>query len=458
MTENRHSSSFRDPSGFIFKDNGTIKRVIFPIYFEVYDKLTSSGFFKPLHNKRLLIDHREIERTNEKILIQPEQIPFVTYPYEWSFEQYKEAALLTLKLQKYAITKGFSLKDASAFNVTFHRGQAVFIDTLSFDFYQEGSPWRGYKQFITHFFGPLLLSKYYGTDMLRLMAKYIDGIPIKTISSLLPSKTKLNPLLYSNIHLLAKYEAKHNDDYEGKTSSGKLSKKGQIKIIESLYDYIKSLKLNESTEWSDYYCKLNYSDEALISKTKIINTWVDEILPKRLIDLGGNTGVFTRSLNTKLEQILVCDIDSNAIDENYSEIKASDNENSIAFVMDLVNPSPAIGFANKERTSFIERLKDFSPDISMALALIHHLTLSANVPFSMSSEFFSSFSEHLIIEFPKREDSWVKRLLNTKQEFKSHFDFYNIGNFENYYSKVFDILEKKSIKNSERVMYLLKRK
>ena len=142
-----------------------MKRKIYPIYFKQYNKLKNSNFFDKLFKSGLLIKHKEVSVSESEIIIQPDQIPFITYPYELSFNQYKEAALLTLKLQKFALENDFSLKDASAFNVTFHNGNAIFIDTLSFDFYKENEPWRAYKQFITHFFGPLILAHYHGSRM-----------------------------------------------------------------------------------------------------------------------------------------------------------------------------------------------------------------------------------------------------------------------------------------------------
>lgn len=148
---NIHPSSFRDPSGYVHIENGIVTRTINPVYFKQYQALTDSGFFKNLIDKGLLIAHTEISRSEKQIVIQPEQIPFITYPYEWSFEQYKHAALLTLKIHRYALSKGFALKDASSYNVTFDRGKPLFIDTLSFDFYEEDTPWRAFKQFITHF-------------------------------------------------------------------------------------------------------------------------------------------------------------------------------------------------------------------------------------------------------------------------------------------------------------------
>ena len=275
--KNAHSSSFRDPSGYIFVENDEIKRTINPIYFKQYNALTESGFYNSLFKNGLLIPHEELSNSEQEIIIKAEKIPFITYPYEWSFNMYKEAALLTLRLQKYSLEKGFSLKDATAFNVTFHKGKAIFIDTLSFDFYLENSPWRAYKQFITHFFGPLLLAHYHGAQSLKLLSNFIDGIPVKMISSMLPTKTKLSPLLYSNIHLLAKLEDKHNEDYKGESKVAALSKKGQLNIIESLYNYIKKLELKEKSEWGNYYDKTNYTDDAFVKKSDLINSWVNNI-------------------------------------------------------------------------------------------------------------------------------------------------------------------------------------
>ena len=125
---NQHASSFRDPSGYVFNDEGITKRRILPIYFQQYKALKNQNIFIELFDLGLLIEHDELYENDSEIVIQPKQIPFITYPYEWSFNQYKEAALLTLKLQKYCLDNNFSLKDASAFNVTFYKGKAVFID------------------------------------------------------------------------------------------------------------------------------------------------------------------------------------------------------------------------------------------------------------------------------------------------------------------------------------------
>lgn len=450
-----HQASFRDPSGFVYSDGNTIRREIKPIYFPQYYKLRDSGFFNSLFSHNLLIPHQETLVSAEKIIITPEPISFITYPYEWSFDQYKHAALLTLKIQKYALLKGFSLKDASAYNIAFHKGAPIFIDTLSFDLYEEGTPWRAYKQFISHFFGPLVLARYFGSAIFKMMQTHIDGIPVDLIASLLPAKSKLNSVLYTNIHLLARLEGKHKADYQATQTTPALSRKAQINILDSLYHYIQKLQLKESSEWGDYYSKINYDEQGFTEKKHLIRDWVQELQAKSLIDIGGNDGTFARTVIDIVPELLVSDIDSNAVDQNYRQSELNKEQNMLAFVCDVLQPSPGIGFNNEERDSLLKRLKDYSPDVTMALALIHHITLSGNVPFEKSAAFFSSFSKTLIIEFPMREDSWVQSLLLRKREFINHFDFYNIEEFEKSYSKFFSIVKKKQISGSHRILFLM---
>ena len=457
-TNKTHEASFRDPSGYMFYDGDTLRRVINPIYFPQYKELTQSGFFKTLIKNKLLISHEETSISEEKIIITPEKIPFVTNPYEWGFEQFKQAALLTLKIQKFALSKGFILKDASAYNVTFHKGKPIFIDTLSFDFYEEGTPWRAYKQFITHFFGPLVLAKYHGTDVFDMLRSYIDGIPVNMISSMLPAKTKLSSVLYPNIHLLAKMENKHSEDYKAETKIAKLSKKSQENIISSLYNYISKLSSKEASEWGNYYTKTNYNEGAFKTKKELIRDWVKPLNAEKLIDIGGNDGTFARTVQDIVKDIIVTDIDRNAVDYNYKQLLENKEENMLPFVCDVLQPAPGIGFNNTERSSLIQRLKDYAPDVTMALALIHHITLSGNVPFEKSAAFFSKFSKYLIIEFPTRNDSWVESLLVRKREFINHFDFYNESNFEVGYNTHFELLKKERVAGTKRIMYLYRKK
>ncbi len=453
----RHSASFRDPSGYVFIDNNEIYRRINPIYFKQFDHLNKSGLYQKLVEKKLLIPHTEETRNEKEIIIKHEKIPFFTYPYEWSALQFKQAAQLTLKVQHVAMQHNMVLKDASAYNITFHNGRPIFVDTLSFDFYEEGKPWHAYSQFISHFLAPLVLTKYYGNNIIQGMSSFIDGIPLDVASKMLPFKTKLKPFLYFNIHLSAKYQQKYKGSFNEEVKSN-VTRKSLYNVIKNMNSYIKDLKFKEDTEWGDYYDDIKQGDVYLAEKETIIKNWTKNLQPKVIWDVGGNNGKFGRSIYDLADFLLISDIDSEAVGLNYRIMLKQKETKILPMVSNILSPSPGIGFNNKERDPFLKRIKALQPDVSYALALIHHLTLTGNAPFEWTAALFSEITDHLVIEFIDRDDYWVEKILEGKREFKDHFDFYNKANFENEYSQYFDILEQKKVADTSRTLYLMQRK
>ena len=184
MMENRKiKSSFRDPSGFLFVNEGNLYRQINKSYQNEFDKIMDSGLYDELVEKELLIPHEESSTESpqsEKCykIIKPKLIDFISYPYEWSFSQLKDAALITLKIQKIALEYGLTLKDCSAYNVQFFNGKPIFIDTLSFEIYQEGQFWKGYRQFCQHFLSPLALMSHKDIRLNQLLKIFLTKMII----------------------------------------------------------------------------------------------------------------------------------------------------------------------------------------------------------------------------------------------------------------------------------------
>ena len=153
-----HPSSYRDPSGFIFEKGGITYRQVNIVYKDDFDFFISSGCYTALTGKGLLIPHEIIHENltgsdQYYLTLLPQKIDFISYPYEWSFDMLKDAALLTLQLLKEAITHGLILKDATPYNIQWHKGKLIFIDTLSFEKYKEAEPWIAYRQFCECFSG-----------------------------------------------------------------------------------------------------------------------------------------------------------------------------------------------------------------------------------------------------------------------------------------------------------------
>ena len=453
----RHPSSYRDPSGFVYREDGILYRQVNPIYFEEYHAIRDSGVFDSLFKKNWLVHHEEISEDAGKIILKPEQIPFITYPYEWTFTQYKHAAQLTLRLQMFLLENDFSLKDASAFNVTFHKGRAIFIDTLSIERYKKNKPWRALKQFSEHFFAPLFMAQKFGSRHLKTLQLQINGCDLNEVKNHLSMKDRFNPVIHSHINLISKDEKESSKNRNNSLSIDiKLSKKDQLKILKVLESYISKMELQENTEWSSYYTETNYKESSFNAKKDLIRSWTEEMFISRAVDLGGNDGTFGALILPKIDQLMVCDIDQSAIDHCYKKFLKKNKV--FCLVADLMQPAPGIGFSNKERSSFIDRLIEWKPDLSMALALIHHITLTGNVPFEMSAAFFSRLSPYLIIEFPDRDDSWVKFILDSKRDARHLFDFYGIDAFAKAYQEYFIIHKSEKIKGTERTLFLMQRK
>jgi len=451
------SASFRDPSGFLFFRDGVLYRQVNRAYQNDYARLMDSGLYAKLTKPGLLIPHEESDQApadSESAfkIIQPERVPFISYPYEWSFSQLKDAALATLSIQKRALKLDMSLKDASAYNIQFVRGKPVLIDTLSFEIYKEGEPWVAYKQFCQHFLAPLALMGYLDVRLNQLLRTYIDGVPLDLASKLLPAKTKFNFGLLTHIHVHAGAQKRYSDKVVA-PRKGAMSRQALTGLIESLEATIKKITWKPAgTEWGDYYENTNYVDSAFEHKKQLVKEWAAEQKPNLVWDLGGNTGVFSREAASSGAFTVSFDIDPAAVEQNYRTVKTKREQNILPLVLDLTNPSPAIGWDNAERDSFGAR---GPADMILALAVIHHLVISNNVPLEQLADFFASHCKWLVIEFVPKSDSQVKKLLATREDI---FPTYTKEGFEESFSKFFVFRKSEGVRNSERMMYLLERK
>lgn len=452
--DSREYSSFRDPAGCIYMHEGILYRRIETSYFLQYDKLMNCGLYDEMRKFEAIIGHQTIERNDKEIIIRPEKIPYISYPYEWTFGELKDAAILTLKIHRRAMRHGMILKDASAYNIQFKNGKPILIDTLSFDFYKEGEPWGGYGQFCRHFLAPLLLMREKDMRLNRMLSLFIDGIPLDMAASLLGGKGGF--LAKEHIVWHSKSIARHNEDgkHNDKKTREKVSvnKKGHLAFIESLIRGIENLQLRTvETEWGDYYAHTNYSEEASAEKKKIVEELINQVNPISVWDMGANDGTYSKLALSAGAHVVAFDIDQMAVERNYNEVKRT-GSSMLPLVLDITNPSPGIGFANKERTMIGDRQK---PDCILALALIHHLAISNNLSFHMIAEWFSKLSDQLIIEFVPKEDSQVQILLATRKDI---FPMYTVDAFEKEFSRFYIKCEKKAIYNSRRVIYLWKKK
>lgn len=449
--------SFRDPSGFIFHFHDILFRQVNKSYKKHFDFFLSSGLYRELREQKYIIPHEEVPTTSDDPLafttLKPERIPFISYPYEWCFEQLKDAALLVLSIQSSALNRGMILKDASAYNVQFHNGKPIWIDTLSFEIYQEGDIWQAYKQFCQHFFCPLCLMALSDVRNALLLHSFVDGIPIDLASKILSWTTYFKFPILSHIHV-------HSfgiERYSGrlvKTNQTSVKKKSLIALIENLRGAIQDLSIkNETSGWSDYYNATNYTSPGLTHKNLLVKEFVGIVRPKMIWDFGANDGLLDLEFSKAGIFTVSFDKDHHSVQKNYRRCKKEQNEFQLPLVADLMNPSPGIGWNNKERKTVEDR---GHPELILSLALIHHLAISGNIPFDSIAEFFHGMCQWLIIEFVPPDDSnFISISTHCSNEVLRS---YTLKNFEASFSNFFEKIKMERIFESSRSIYLYRSK
>src|SRR5687768_8804276 len=236
------SGSFRDPSGFLFAREGRLFRQINRSFGDRWDELTTSGILRTLQSRGLLVQHESLDLesafspSNAHAVIEPEKIELISYPYEWSFSQLKDAALITLEAQAVAGAGGYTLRDASAFNVQFRGGAPILIDTLSFARNDPERPWTAYRQFCEHFLAPLALMAYRDVRCGLLLGELIDGIPVELAATLLPGRTKVKVGLATHIHAHAAAQRRATDrpQANARAAKSRMSPMKQAALLDSL--------------------------------------------------------------------------------------------------------------------------------------------------------------------------------------------------------------------------------
>ncbi|MBP6456150.1 MAG: class I SAM-dependent methyltransferase [Chitinophagaceae bacterium] len=412
-------SSFRDNSGFVFKENEVFYRTVLKNYEPSYNKLMQSGLYEKLISKQLFIPHEEIE--NEKInndvikILKPAQLNFISYAWEWSFSMLKDAALCTLENAIIAINFGMILKDANTHNIQFVNGKATLVDSLSFEIYDEKKHWIAYRQFCESFLAPLLLQKYNHAAMNKLLIAYPNGIPLEICNRLLPAKAKWNLNVFLHIYLPSKLKNKKQE-----TKTPDFSKQKMSNLLQGLKSFVENVSLKkDKTVWDDYYTDTILNKTYLEDKKKLVAIFLSKISFNSMLDLGANDGEFSLPFANSDKKIISVDIDENCIERLYLYCKKNKIKNIHTVINNLAFPSPAIGWRNEERENIHDRIKT---DVTLVLALIHHLAIAENIPLKKIVDYFYSLSPFLIIEFVEKTDAKVQELLKFRKDI---FEDYN---------------------------------
>ena len=449
-------SSYRDPDGSVFYQDQKVYRSLKNKSSTLMEKLLSQQFFQNYVKQGKVIGTKLIKgsKTNffpTDYVLEHQNIDIFTYPYEWSFSMLRDGALLTLELLQDCLRHGFILKDGSAWNITYHKGQMCFIDVLSIGEYEPGQLWEGYSQFCREFLYPLMLKAHKDINFQDLFRATLKGIDPHLMSALFTKKDLFKSGVFKHLYInekLSNRKSIKSDTIKGKVN---LPKASLLHLVENLIKVVRSLKnKSDHSVWVNYTKTNTYSDSDEREKSSFVRDYVSSLAKKRyIVDIGCNTGNYSL-IAAETHQVLSCDIDPDCIDMLYQKNLKNKVSNIIPVVQNLVNPSPCLGWQLKERKSFFNRVQ---VDGFLSLALIHHVCISENVPLLSFVECLRSIAPSGVLEWVSKEDPMVQFLLRNR---KDVFSDYNWEGFESCVTKHFKIEKTVTTNNGTRTLCWLK--
>lgn len=463
---NYESSSYRDPMGRVFLVNDRVLRTITTRAENGYKNLRDSGTLNELIHKKWLIDTWEIPKTDIDTLNLPNDVthvvehralPFISYPYEWTALQLKDAALFHLEFHLHLLERGWNLSDATAFNIQFDliSGKPIFIDFLSIIPYEEGSYWLGQNQFCEQFLNPLLIKYHKNINYNSWYRGSMQGISNSDTDKILGPNKYLSPTVLINTILPSKLQKnavgikKNSNKKAKKLTKRPFPKSALIKNLNDLKKYIQNLDITKNSEsiWKNYSENTTYSPTSSTKKKKFVGKFCQQEKPKILWDLGCNSGEYSKlALDNGANSVVGFDFDLEALSQAHRNLSEKD-KSFVAIFMDATNPTPDQGWELKERKSLFRRK---NADAIIALAFVHHLIIGKNIPLDSCIKWILSLAPQGIIEFVEPTDETVQEMLMLREDI---FDGYNYENFKLTLEKHTKIIEEIKLEDSGRVLF-----
>ncbi len=458
------SGSFRDRDGRIYLQDERVFRGLSASAMENFAAIRETAFYRKFSASGSLIKTSKLNVADNPLaehLQQPwagflehERVEIISYPYEWTFGMLKAAALLQLQLTQAAIEEGFTLKDATPYNVQFVGAKPVFIDIPSFEPLAEGAPWSGYRQFCEMFLFPLMLQAYKGVQFQPFLRSRIDGVDVQTACRLFGFRDRFRKGVMAHVWLQAKLDRRYGGSSENIRSSLKSAGFNRELIlvnIRKLKKLVNRLQWEgDGSEWGDYTSFHNYSDDDHVRKEEFVARCVQDVKPGTVWDIGCNTGQFSRIAAQHGRQVVATDIDHFAVERLYRDPRTP--ANVLPLVHNVADPSPNWGWRNRERRDLQYRSQ---PDMVLCLALIHHVVITANIPLAEFIDWLAGLSGQLVIEYVSRADDKVQTLLRNKED--KYWDYHR-DYLEQQLERHFRILQRIELREGQRQLYWCEKK
>ena len=455
--------SFRDPASRVFHGPDAVFRALTPQGFEDWRAVSATRFFQRARAEGAIVATDLLEGPAEVplpaaetyvALLRHERIPFVSYPYEWCFGMLKDAALLELELLLAGLDEDVTLKDGTPYNVQWRGTAPVFIDVGSLERLREGEPWAGYRQFCMLFLYPLFLQAYKDLPFQPWLRGSLDGISPGECRSLMSLRDLLRPGVFTHVHLHARLERRHGvsggGDVKRELRAAGFGKELLRANARKLARVVGGLEWTPpASPWSGYEETKGYSAADDERKEAFVREAVRSVRPGLVWDLGCNVGRYARIAAESGAYVVAMDADRAVVERLYRSLRGSGSHSILPLAVDLADPSPGLGWRERERKPLPARGK---PDLTLCLALLHHLALARNIPLEEIVGWLAALETSLVVEFVTRDDPMARRLLSGKRE-GLHSE-YELELFERCLAESFVVERREPLASGSRILYL----
>ena len=450
--------SFRDPSSRVFYRNGEVYRALSARAAEAWRELRDTQFLSAGTESGKIVRSTEVTDVDPPegewaAVLHHERIPFVSYPYEWTFSMLKDAALLHLELMEAALAEDFILKDSTPFNIQFRGTKPVFIDIGSFEKLEPGEVWVGYRQFLQLFLYPLMLRAYRDVPFQPWLRGSPDGLTAPEMNNLLKG-LKLKKGVMLHVSLQARAEQKHQDsdrDVRGELKEAGFKKELIEANVRGLRKIVASLEWDaDQSVWSDYASECAHVADHRDEKSQFLHDELAANPPQVVWDIGANDGHFTRIANETAEVAVAMDTDELVLDRLYRSLGG--DSGVLPLLQDLAMPSPGLGWRGSERMSLEDRS---DPDLVLCFAVVHHLVIGRNVPLADFVGWLAGLQSRVIFEFVAPDDPMVKMLTANKRPHEIHGD-YTEEALRGYLARTFEIEREMLLPGEQRRLFALR--
>lgn len=423
--------SFRDRSARVLIRDGRVFRLFAPDGLQAWQGASRTPFFQRRMAAGQIVQTRELTRAEiDKLhfpdqpvaVLEHERMPFISYPYEWSFGMLRRAALMHLDIISESLASGLILKDASPYNVQFCGARAVFIDLGSFVEIKPGEPWAAYRQFCELMLFPLLLQAHRQVSLQSVLRAELEGVTARQFLQWLSWRDYLRPGVFTHGWMQAALDrparSAATSTVSDLRSSGFSTEMIQHNVA-GLTRLIERLHWKPvATQWTDYRTALPHVVEDAKVKAEFVRRVCGARRWSLVWDLGCNDGVFARIAAETSETVVAMDRDHGCVEQLYRSLCEEERQAGAApqilpLCVNLANLSPAMGWRGRERKRLEERGR---PELVLCLGLIHHLVIVHNIPLPDVVDWLASLRAEVVIEFPSKQDAMVQSLLRNKHD------------------------------------------